>query len=94
MIIKRSEKICNSLKGLMHPTRLAILCALRKGPLSVNQLLDRVGQVSQSNLSQHLSQMKYSGLVSGVRMGTRIDYQVCDPKIFELLDLIKACFCK
>ena len=89
-----SEKLCECLKGIIHPTRLTILTQLGKGSLSVGELEKLLGDISQSNLSQHLSSMRVRGIVQIERRGNQIFYSVTDKRIFKLLDLIKELFCK
>jgi ArsR family transcriptional regulator, virulence genes transcriptional regulator len=88
-----SLRACQCLKGLSHPARLAILCELRRGPRSVGDLMERVGGLSQSNLSQHLSKMQGCGLLASRREGAQIFYEVANPKVFDVLDLLQEIFC-
>jgi DNA-binding transcriptional ArsR family regulator len=72
-------------KALAHPLRIRVLDELRGGPLSVNDLRDRLG-VEQSTLSQQLAVLRARGLVLTERAGTTIRYRVSDPAIWRLLD--------
>lgn len=55
--------------------------------------MERVGEVSQSNLSQHLSKMQGCGLLSSRREGAQIFYEVANAKVFAFLDLLQEVFC-
>jgi len=64
--------------------RLLILWLLSKGELSVNEIATRAGSTLQ-NISQHLSLLKKSGIVTTRRAGQTIYYQLAD------LECIKNC---
>lgn len=72
-------------KALSHPLRIRVLEALRQGPVSVNELRERLG-VEQSTLSQQLAVLRSRRLVVTQRSGTTIRYQISDPAIWRLLD--------
>jgi len=91
---ENADQLCQCLKGIVHPTRIAILIHLRDGPLSVGALEDRLKTVSQSNLSQHLSNMRIRGIVNVTRNGNQIFYSVADKRVYKLIDLMKEIFCR
>ena len=64
--------------------RLLILWLLSKGELSVNEIATRAGSTLQ-NISQHLSLLKKSGIVTTRRAGQTIYYQIAD------IECIKNC---
>lgn len=72
-------------KALAHPIRIRILDQLRAGEVGVNELSGRL-QVEQSTLSQQLSVLRKSNIVSGRKEGQNVFYSVSDPAIFRLLD--------
>jgi ubiquinone/menaquinone biosynthesis C-methylase UbiE len=65
--------IVNSLRGLADPTRLRILCLLRREDLSVAELQE-VLSMGQSRISTQLAQLKRGGLVQDRRSGKRVIY--------------------
>ncbi|WP_342085160.1 ArsR/SmtB family transcription factor [Dyadobacter sp. OTU695] len=75
-------------KTLGHSVRLAILDALREGPLSVTEL-QAVIQTEQSILSQHLAKLRAMKFVSSRREKTTIYYHVHDREVYQFLDLAK-----
>ena len=75
-------------KALGHSVRLAILDALREGPLSVTEL-QAVIQADQSILSQHLAKLRVMKFVSSRREKTTIYYDVPDREVYQFLDLAK-----
>ncbi|QMW03451.1 ArsR/SmtB family transcription factor [Spirosoma foliorum] len=78
-------------KTLGHPLRLAILDALRVGPLSVTEL-QTVTKADQSMLSQHLGRLRHMNFVTPRREGTTIFYQVQDQQVYQFLDLARLIY--
>jgi DNA-binding transcriptional ArsR family regulator len=73
-------------RGFADPSRLAILEALRAGPLTVTDIVAATG-LSQPNVSNHLSCLRDCGLVSATQQGRYILYQLSDPRVTALLGL-------
>ena len=67
----------DALAVLADPTRRAVLEALRRKPLSVGDLAERL-PVSRPAVSQHLKALAAAGLVRHEAQGTRRLYEV-DP---------------
>ena len=74
-------------KTLANPKRQRILDTLRDRELSVGEIADGA-DLSQSNVSQHLSLMLGKGIVVRRREGSRVYYRIRNPKILEAFDLI------
>ena len=85
---KNFEIAAKSLKVLSHPARLRILCALRSGEQTVQNLEYFTG-IKQTTLSQHLSLLKNCGVLVSRREATFSFYRISNKKIIELFDLIK-----
>jgi ArsR family transcriptional regulator len=77
------------LSGLAHPTRLAILEALREGELSVGQIAEKLG-LEQANCSQHLSILRTKELVTRRRSANHVFYEVANSGAVRLLDDLTA----
>ncbi len=75
-------------KVFSNPTRLEILNLLKNEELSVTELMEKT-KLSQSNVSQHLSIMRFKGIVTPARNGKNIFYGLTNPKIIEAFDIIK-----
>ena len=75
-------------KVFSNSTRLEILNLLRNKELSVTELIKKT-QLSQSNISQHLSIMKSKGIVVSNRNGKNIYYKLTNPKIIKAFDIIR-----
>ncbi len=76
------------LKAIAHPIRLAILRGLIKnGPTNVNSLETCI-DVPTATVSQHLTKIRYAGIVSKKRKGTYIYYDIVDED--HVIDMIKS----
>ncbi|HSU57068.1 MAG TPA: metalloregulator ArsR/SmtB family transcription factor [Candidatus Dormibacteraeota bacterium] len=75
--------------ALAEPSRLAILQALQEGPLTVTELIDAC-EMKQANVSKHLTVLHSLKLVTRERDGISIHYQIADPMIFSLCNLVCA----
>jgi DNA-binding transcriptional ArsR family regulator len=60
--------LIDQLKALGEPNRLAIMGLLRRGPVSANDLLDRL-PMSQPSLSRHVKILREAGLIAESRQG-------------------------
>jgi ArsR family transcriptional regulator, virulence genes transcriptional regulator len=80
------------LKALANEQRLAILCALMEGPLSVGQLNARI-DLSQSALSQHLAVLRERGLVNTEKLSQTVYYRAEDGPARRVLSVLKDIYC-
>lgn len=86
-----SDKICRRLKAIGHPIRLGILIVLQSGEKSVHQLEVLMG-TTQSNISQHLAQLRDKDILTSRKQANQVFYAVRDPRTFELLSLMQKLF--
>ena len=75
-------------KAAGHPLRLELLEQLAQGERSVELLATRTG-VSIANASQHLQQMRRTGLVTARRDGKFVFYSLADDAVLGLLASIR-----
>ncbi len=87
------EKAVRCLKVFAHPSRLKILCVLRFGEQTV-QNLEKYTGIAQATLSQHLSLLKDRGVVTSRRVANYSYYSVANDKIVDLFEMIQHMFCK
>ncbi len=71
-------------RGLADASRLAILEALRSGPLSVGEIVEATG-LTQSNASNHLGCLHDCGLVAREQKGRFVFYRLSDQRVDALL---------
>lgn len=74
------------LRGFSDPSRLAILDALRAGPLTVTEIVEATG-LSQPNASNHLRCLRECGLVTSTPEHRYVRYQLSDQRVATLLHL-------
>lgn len=79
--------IARRFRVLAEPMRIKLLDALREGPATVGQLQERVG-ASQQNVSKHLGVLHGEGILTRTKHGTSAHYEIADPGVFELCDLV------
>ncbi len=84
-LYKLHAGICHT---LANPKRLEIIDKLRDQELSVTELAEAL-EISQANLSQHLSLMRQRGIVTTRREGLNIFYRLSNPKIIKACDLMR-----
>lgn len=72
---------------LSEPSRLALLQSLHDRPLTVNELVKATG-MKQANVSKHLAVLHDHHLVKRERDGISIRYEIADPMIFSLCNLV------
>jgi DNA-binding transcriptional ArsR family regulator len=78
-------------QALAHPTRIAILELLEPGELSAGVLIEKLG-MEQANVSQHLAVLRAKQLVTNRKVGNQVFYAVRDPRISEVLRLMREYF--
>ncbi|KAB2940921.1 MAG: metalloregulator ArsR/SmtB family transcription factor [Hyphomicrobium sp.] len=75
-------------KAIGHAHRLELIEQLAQGERSVEVLADRTG-LSIANASQHLQQMRRSGLVIARRSGKFVLYRLVDDSVLALIGALK-----
>ncbi|CAN5850991.1 metalloregulator ArsR/SmtB family transcription factor [soil metagenome] len=79
----RENRIAKYCKALAHPARIAILQLLiKKQSCICGDIVDEL-PLSQSTVSQHLKELKESGLIKGEIEGAKVCYCI-DEKELEL----------
>jgi len=79
------------LKSIANPHRLAILCVLGEGEVSVGELNGRI-ELAQSALSQHLAVLREQGLVATRRDGQAIYYSVLPGPAADVIHVLHQHF--
>lgn len=77
--------------ALAHPTRVAILEALRDGEISARAIQERLG-VEQANLSQHLAILRSRQIVTSRKEGNQVFYSLRSKVLIKVLDLMRQYF--
>lgn len=77
-----------TLRLVAHPARIAILEELSKGVKCVTDLQDFL-EISQSNISQHLSALRLAGVIDYFIDGRLRCYFLKNPFVLDLLEIIR-----
>ena len=72
----------DALKAMGHPLRWKILCTLGDNEMSVGEIVEKIG-TSQSNVSQHLDQLRNKNIVASRRDANRIFYRVRNDRLLN-----------
>ena len=79
------ELVAARFHALGEPARLQILAALRRGEVSVNDLVEETG-LGQANVSKHLQILHSLGFVARRKEGLFVYYRLADKHVFRLCD--------
>jgi DNA-binding transcriptional ArsR family regulator len=74
-------------KVLSEISRLQILCCLKTGAKNVTEIIEATN-LGQANVSKHLKILTQAGIVAREQRGICVYYQVANPVLFELCDLV------
>nr|WP_260421198.1 metalloregulator ArsR/SmtB family transcription factor [Streptomyces sp. SID2888] len=69
---------------LGHPVRIRILELLQDGPMPVRDLLAEI-EIEPAALSQQLAVLRRSGIVTSVREGSTVVYELAGGDVAELM---------
>ena len=78
-------------QALAHPTRIAIVEALRNGEMPAGKLIERLG-LEQANASQHFAVLRGRQIIVNRKEGNQVFYSLRDPVLIEVLDVLKRYF--
>jgi DNA-binding transcriptional ArsR family regulator len=91
LALQQSDKmlalIARRFKMLGEPYRLRMLQVLEQGERTVGELVEAL-DAKQPNVSKHLQMLYDAGIVSRRREGTSIYYDIADPMIIKLCELV------
>ncbi|MEQ8156366.1 MAG: metalloregulator ArsR/SmtB family transcription factor [Clostridiaceae bacterium] len=92
-MIEYAKEVAEMLKVLANENRLMIVCCLMEGPMNVSELHQRVNNLTQSALSQHLSILKAHKILESNKNGLTIIYSIKDKRVLKLIELLKENYC-
>ena len=79
--------IADFFKVLSEVSRLQIVCCLKSGAKNVTQIMEETG-LGQANVSKHLKLLAQAGIVTRTQIGVSVYYEIANPLLFELCDLV------
>lgn len=80
-------QVADYFKVLSELSRLQVLCSLRSGSKNVTEIIEETG-LGQANVSKHLKILAQAGIVSRSQQGVSVYYEIAEPLIFELCELV------
>jgi len=80
-------QVADYFKVLSELSRLQVLCALKHGAKNVTEIIEETG-LGQANVSKHLKILTQAGIVKRQPQGVSVYYQITDPMIFDLCELV------
>jgi len=89
---EKSGQASRLLKSLANDRRFLILCHLSENEKSVGEL-ERLVDLSQSALSQHLARLRRDNLVQTRREAQTIFYSIASPEADAVLRTLYGLFC-
>jgi len=97
--MNKSEKFDSNLqelallaKAISHPARLAILQYLAQTKTCVSGDISDFLPLSRTTVSQHLKELKKTGLIHGEIDGLKINYCLCSHDLNRFIDLFQKFF--
>ncbi len=81
------EHVAEIFRVLGDPSRLEILQTLMSGPKNVTKVAKQTGK-GQANVSKHLALLADAKLIRRTRLGTQVIYEVSEPLVNKLCDLV------
>jgi DNA-binding transcriptional ArsR family regulator len=91
VLLEKADEVARFLAILGNGKRLAILCLLVNGEMSVGAIAEKV-QLSQSALSQHLAKLRGEALVATRRDRQTIFYSCSSEQVKVVLDTLDGLF--
>ena len=79
--------VADFFKVLSEGSRLSIVCSLRDGAKNVSEIIETT-DLGQANVSKHLKILAQAGVVSRTQKGINVYYQIANPFVFKLCDLV------
>lgn len=87
------KNIAELLKVLANENRLMIVCYLIESPMTVSELHQKINNLTQSALSQHLAMLKAHRILDSNKCGLSITYSIKDDRIKNIIKVLKENYC-
>jgi len=84
-ITELHAEICSA---MADPRRILLLYAIAEEPRNVSDLAEYIG-ISQPAASRHLKILRDRGLVTAVRQGASVEYNLTDQRLIEALNTLR-----
>lgn len=91
--MEEAQQVADLLKMLANENRLMILCLLIQEPMTVGHLLEKIPNITQSAISQHLGLLKAYGILKSTKLGQSVTYSIEDRRVEEVIKVLKKYYC-
>ncbi len=91
--VENATRTADALKAMGHPLRWRILCALGDQEITVGELARQIG-TTQSNMSQHLDQLRNKRILTSRKESNRIYYRIRNKALLELISNMQLVLCE
>jgi DNA-binding transcriptional ArsR family regulator len=85
LLYERQAALC---KALAHPSRIQLIDLVSKGERACGDLQKQLG-LSKANLSQHVSQLRQTGMIVTRRQGKQLYCSLAMPEVKEACQMIR-----
>jgi len=92
-MIDNIKGVTELLKVLSNENRLMIVCYLLESPMTVSELHQKINNLTQSALSQHLAMLKAHGILDSNKNGLSITYSIKDNRVNNIIKVLKENYC-
>lgn len=93
MLVERAKEVSELLKVIANENRLVIVCYLIEKPMTVSELHEKLDNLTQSALSQHLAMLKAHRILDSTKNGLNITYSIQDQRIIKVIEALKQNYC-
>lgn len=93
LYIENMKNVSKLLKVLSNENRLVIICYLLSSPMTVTELHNKINNLTQSAISQHLSILKAHKLLDSEKKGQSITYFINDERVRNIIEVLKENYC-
>lgn len=93
MMLDKLKEISELLKVLSNENRLAIVCHLIEKPMTVSELHEKLGNLTQPAISQHLAMLKMNRILDSNKSGLTITYFIKDKRIINIIETLRTNYC-
>lgn len=91
---EKAKEVAELLKVLANDNRLIIFCSLMKGPMTVGEIGQKIPNISQSALSQHLALLRAHGILDFNKNGQNVTYFIADQRVEEIIKVLNKHYCE
>lgn len=86
------NQLATIFKAFGHPARIALLQYISTQPDSICTDMVEEMDLAQSTISQHLSELKKTGIIEGKAYGKKMYYRVNIDKLYEVKQVLNQFF--